>query len=420
MDSEPRGTITASRAGRIAEAAALRQCVHCGLCLTACPTYLELGTEMDSPRGRLHLVKAIEDGSAPLTPEAARHLDLCLGCRACEPACPSGVPYGRILEDARAYMAGRDTDRRRRWRRTALLAVFPHSNRLRLMLLATRIARRLGVWHFAERWSEAAALVPAERSRARLSAPVYPALGRERARVALLRGCVGDVLFADTNAAAVRVLTRAGVSVVVPRAQGCCGALHLHAGERDAARELARRTVHAFPDDVDAVVVTAAGCGAAMKGYAELLADDPLAAAARRFAARVRDVTEYAVGLELPALVRPLRMRATYHDACHLAHAQGVRSAPRELLARIRGLELVSLAESDVCCGSAGSYNLTEPAMARRLRERKIDHIAATGATCVVAANPGCTLQIRAGLAARGLPVRVAHPIELVAEALGS
>jgi glycolate oxidase iron-sulfur subunit len=246
----------------------------------------------------------------------------------------------------------------------------------------------------------------------------HPAVGRERARVGLLAGCVGDALFAGVNAAAVRVLNRAGVSVLVPPGQGCCGALHLHLGDPATARRLASHNLATFPTDLDAVVVTAAGCGAAMKEYGALLEREAGAARARHFAARARDVTEILDELGVPGL-GSLAMRATYHEACHLAHAQGVREAPRRLLAAIPGLELVELAEADLCCGSAGSYNLTEPAMARRLRERKIDRIAATGADCVVAANPGCALQIRAGLAARGLAVRVAHPVELLDEASG-
>jgi glycolate oxidase iron-sulfur subunit len=396
----------------------LRECVHCGLCLNACPTYLELGTEMDSPRGRIYLLKELSEGRLALDREVVRHLDLCLGCRACEPACPSGVRYGSIIEEARAYI---ERCAPRPWperlRRAAILGVFPYPRRLRALLGLAQVARGLGLWPLVTRLVEAAALLPPLRARVPL-AGFHPALGSERARVGLLAGCVGDALFAEVNAAAVRVLTRAGVAVVVPDRQGCCGALHLHGGDPDAAQRLARHTLDAFPADLDAVVVTAAGCGSAMKEYPHLLAGTAAAARARQFAARVRDVTEVLDELMVPPS-RPLRLRATYHDACHLGHAQGVRAAPRRLLASISGLELIELTECDVCCGSAGSYNLTEPAMARRLRERKIDHIAATGATCVIAANPGCALQIRAGLAARGLDVRVAHPVELLDEAYG-
>jgi glycolate oxidase iron-sulfur subunit len=420
---------SSARPQRVADPDRLRECVHCGLCLNACPTYLELGTEMDSPRGRIYLIKGLADGLLTLDREVVRHLDLCLGCRACEPACPSGVRYGSIIEEARAYIE-RTAPRPwlERMRRALILAVFPYRRRLRAVLGLAHVARGLGLWPLVTRFVDAAALIPARAgaptgTRARPTSPdpralrgFFPAHGQERARVGLLVGCVGEALFSEVNAAAVRVLNRAGVAVVIPAEQGCCGALHLHSGDPAGARELARRNLAAFPPDLDAVVVTAAGCGAAMKDYAHLLDGD---AAARRFASRVRDVTELVAELA-PHAGRPLALRATYHDACHLAHAQGVRAAPRQLLAAIPGLELVELGESDVCCGSAGSYNLSEPEMARRLRERKIDHIAASGANCVVVANPGCALQIRAGLAARGLTVRVAHPVELLDEAYGT
>lgn len=417
---------SSARLQRVADPDLLRECVHCGLCLNACPTYLELGTEMDSPRGRIYLIKGLADGVLSLDRDVVRHLDLCLGCRACEPACPSGVRYGSIIEEARAYVE-RAAPRswRERLRRALILAVFPHRRRLRAVLGLAHLARGLGLWPLVTRLVDAAALIPARAgapsgTHARPTSPdprglrgFFPAHGQERARVGLLVGCVGDALFSEVNAAAVRVLNRAGVAVVVPAEQGCCGALHLHSGDPDGARQLARRNLTVFPPELDAVVVTAAGCGAAMKDYAHLLGGD---GAARRFAGRVRDVTELVAELA-PRAARPLALRATYHDACHLAHAQGVRAAPRQLLAGIPGLELVELGESDVCCGSAGSYNLSEPEMARRLRERKIDHIVASGASCVVVANPGCALQIRAGLAARRLAVRVAHPVELLDEA---
>jgi glycolate oxidase iron-sulfur subunit len=391
------------------------------LCLNACPTYLELGTEMDSPRGRIHLIRALSDGSLALDAEVVRHLDLCLGCRACETACPSGVRYGSIIESARAYVE-RHAPRSpwERWRRRGILAVFPHRRRVAALVQLATAARAIGMWGLIERFFDsAAALMPAAHGRPPLAA-YHRAHGPERARVALLTGCVADVLFADTNAAAVRVLTRNGVSVMVPPGQGCCGALHLHSGAPDEARALARRNLDAFPAELDAVVVTAAGCGSTLKEYGTLLADDPVyGARARRLASQVRDVTEFLAGLPAAAPASGAAAKATYHDACHLAHAQGVRDAPRRLLACIPALELVELGEADVCCGSAGSYNLTEPAMARSLRERKIDHIAATGAQIVAVANPGCALQIRAGLAARGLAIRVAHPVELLAEAYG-
>ncbi len=402
----------------VANADELRECVHCGFCLNACPTYLELGTEMDSPRGRIHLLRALSDGTLALDDDVVRHLDLCLGCRACESACPSGVRYGHIFEDARAFIEPRA---RRTWlervQRRALLAIFPYRRRLRTLLALVDVARRLGLWPALARWNEAAQLLPEERSPMPAGA-FHPARGARKQRVALLTGCVAGELFGGVNAAATRLLTRGGASVVVPPGQGCCGALHLHSGDRATARALARRNVEAFSSELDAVVVTAAGCGSTMKEYGHLLADDPrYAERARRFASRVRDVSQVLVGLGLEPPSVSTTTRVTYHDACHLAHAQGVRAEPRRLLSSIPGLELVELEESDVCCGSAGSYNLSEPEMAHRLRERKVDRISASGASCVAAANPGCVLQIRAGLAARGMATRVVHPIELLDEA---
>lgn len=400
---------------RITDPALLNACVHCGLCLDACPTYLELGTEANSPRGRIHLVRAMEDGSLGLDAEVVRHLDLCLGCRACESACPSGVRYGRIIEDARAFVRRRaPRPWRERLRRRLLLAAFPYRRRVRALIALASLARRAGLWGPLSRRLPGAELLPAPAPVPPL-APFTPAGGRERLRVGLMTGCVAGELFGGVNAAAVRQLSRAGAAVVVPAGQGCCGALHLHGGEPQAARALARRVIDAFPADLDTVVVTAAGCGSAVKEYGELLDGDPLyRARARRFAERARDVTELLDALGAVPPGQAPRRRVTYHDACHLAHAQGVRAAPRRLLAAIPNLELIELSEADVCCGSAGSYNLTEPAMARRLRERKVDHILATGAEYVVTANPGCALHIQAGLAARGSAVRVLHPVELL------
>ena len=401
----------------VADPARLRECVHCGLCLNACPTYLELGTEADSPRGRLYLIKELADGAVGLDADVVRHLDSCLGCRACESACPSGVRYGEIIEDVRAYI---ERAAPRTWshrlRRAAILGSFPYPRRMRALLGLAELAHGLGVWPLVTRVVGAAALLP-EPSPSTPPAELYPARGREQARVGLLVGCVAGPLFPAVTAAAIRVLTRRGVAVVVPREQGCCGALHLHNGDPATARRLARTNLEAFGGALDAIIVTAAGCGSTMKAYGELLAGDISAPRAKTFAARVRDVTEFLAERPPAAVRRQAPSRVTYHDACHLAHGQAVRAAPRRLVASIPGVDLVELGEADVCCGSAGSYNLTEPAMARRLRERKIDHIAASGAACVAVANPGCALQIRAGLAARGLAVRVAHPVELLDEA---
>ena len=396
-------------------------CVHCGLCLSACPTYLELGTEMDSPRGRIYLMKGLEDGSLPMTADVARHLDLCLGCRACETACPSGVRYGELIESVRSFVeAQHHRPFGERVRRRLITLVFPHPQLLRALLLPLRFLELVGLLDALRRVSRLLRMLPRLGWWAPLPG-VVPAQGTERQRVGLLAGCVAQVLFAETNRATARVLARNGCRVETPPQQGCCGALYLHAGEREAALECARRNLEAFPDDLDAIVVNAAGCGATLKQYGALLADDPrYAARARAFSAKVRDVTEFLAALPLVQPAHALNARVTYHDACHLAHAQGVRTAPRALLEQIPGLELVELAESDTCCGSAGSYNLTEPAMAQRLAARKAEHIRATGATCVAVANPGCAMQIQAALRRAGMSASVRHPVELLDQAYGS
>jgi glycolate oxidase iron-sulfur subunit len=393
-------------------------CVHCGLCLSACPTYIELGTEMDSPRGRIYLMKALEDGTLGMTPDVARHLDLCLGCRACETACPSGVRYGDLIEAARTFV---EEQHHRplvdRWRRQLITLIFPHPQRLRMLLTPLRLLERLGVLVQLRTLSRWAAMLPRLEAWPPLAA-VTPAQGPERRRVGFVAGCVAQVLFAETNRATVRVLTRNGCSVMTPTQQTCCGALYLHAGKPREALDCARRNIDAFPTDLDAIVVNAAGCGATLKEYGDLLADDPqYAARAQAFSAKVRDVTEFLAALPLIPPHGAVQARVTYHDACHLAHGQGVSEAPRKLLQQIPGLELVELSDSDTCCGSAGSYNLTEPEMAQRLAERKVANIRATAATCVAAANPGCVLQIRAGLRRAGLDIPVVHPIELLDQA---
>ena len=390
-------------------------CVHCGLCLQACPTYVELGTEMDSPRGRIYLMKGLEEGSLPMTSDVARHLDLCLGCRACETACPSGVRYGELIESARSFV---EEQHRRplfdRIRRRMITLLFPRPQLLRSLLLPLRLLEIMGILGAVRRVSAVAAMLPRLGWWSPLPA-VVPAQGAERQRVGLVAGCVAQVLFAETNRATARVLARNGCSVVTPVRQTCCGALYLHAGARGDALECARRNIDEFPSDVSAIVVNAAGCGAMLKEYGILLAADPTyAARARAFSAKVRDITEFLAALPITPPRGTLHARVTYHDACHLAHGQGVRDAPRRLLQQIPGVELLELAESDTCCGSAGSYNLTEPEMARRLGDRKAANIRATGAACVAAANPGCVMQIQASLRRAGVDATVLHPVELL------
>jgi glycolate oxidase iron-sulfur subunit len=391
--------------------AALDACVHCGLCLASCPTYVELGTEADSPRGRIQLVRALADGAVVPTAETTRHLDLCLGCRACETACPSGVPYGRVIESARPMLESR----RPLLARTA--------RRLLASLLTSPVARRIA---FAPARAVAGARILARVPFARYAAALRPrraaalpaaleADGPLRGTALLLRGCVADTLFHDTNVATARLLARAGVRVLAPPDLGCCGALAAHLGVADLATRLAAGVARAARGSgADWIVTNAAGCGAHLRGVAHLLPDDPDAALV---AERSRDALELLDVLGLPAPTGRLDRRVAVHDPCHLAHGQGIRAAPRRLLAAIPGVDLVELAESDWCCGSAGTYNLTEPAMAARLLERKLANVARTGAHVVAAANPGCVLQLRAGAIARGCDVDVAHPIDLLARA---
>jgi glycolate oxidase iron-sulfur subunit len=411
----------------------LLQCVHCGFCLPTCPTYAELGQEPDSPRGRIYLIKALADGRAALTDSLAEHLSLCLGCRACESACPSGVPYGHLIEAGRAELEARRPGSlwRRLVRRAAFDGLLPRPALLRAVARALRGYQQSGLQRLV-RGSGLLQLFPASLAASeRLLPPlppagrggrlpeVVPARGTRRARVGFLHGCVQDAVFRAHNEATLRCLARQGAEVAIPRAQRCCGALHAHAGEPEAARALARDTIAAFEGaGVETVVVNAAGCGAHMKAYGHLLRHDPAwAARGAAFARTVVDVTEFLARAPLIGPLGPLPLRATYHDPCHLAHGQKVRGEPRALLRAVPGLELVELGEAEMCCGSAGIYNLTEPAMAARLLERKMAHVEATGASAVVTANPGCILQIAAGLRARGRDVAVLHVVEVLDQA---
>jgi glycolate oxidase iron-sulfur subunit len=397
-------------------------CVHCGICLPSCPTYRVLGQEMDSPRGRIYLMRAATEGRVGLTPNFRLHMDRCLGCRACETACPAGVPFGRLIEETRGQIERRaPRPLGRRLLGQFLLAVFPERRRLARTLALTRLYqrsglqrlfRRSGLLHRLPRLDAMERLLPPLSGRPvdRLPIETRPWSGPARATVALLEGCVQALLFPEVNRATVRLLARAGYRVVVPEGQGCCGALHLHWGDRAAGRERARRNVAAFAG-ADWIVTNAAGCGATMRDYGHLLGDDPRA---RALAARIRDVTEL-LAEHLPGPRRPVDVTVTYHEPCHLAHGQRVREAPRTLLRAIPGLQLVELKESDLCCGSAGVYNLMEPEIAGHLLARKLDRIAATGAEIVATGNPGCLLQLRRGLGDRGLAIRAYHPIELLA-----
>jgi glycolate oxidase iron-sulfur subunit len=401
----------------------LRACVHCGICLPQCPTYRVLGEEMDSPRGRVYLMRAAAEGRTPLTPGLARHLDLCLGCRACETACPSGVPFGQLLEATRAQLE-RQRVRSPATDRSTLdfaLNLFPNPSRLGSLLGMLRlyqwsgmqaVVRGLGLLAPFRKLQAMESLLP------RLPASPAPlpeltlARGRRRGRAGLLLGCVQRFFYPDVNADTVRLLSAAGWEVVVPREQECCGALHLHAGRLEEFRAMAGRLMGAFGSDLDMIVTNAAGCGSALKEYGHWL-EGPAAAA---FSARVKDVSEALVEAELP--LGELRETVTYHDACHLAHGQRVRSQPRELLKRIPGLTLVELADSDLCCGSAGVYNMLEPGIAQELARLKVERIKESGARIVATGNPGCIMQIAQQCRAEGMVVEVVHPVTLLARAL--
>jgi glycolate oxidase iron-sulfur subunit len=408
------------------DAKLLDTCVHCGFCLPMCPTYQSWGEEMDSPRGRIYLMRALTEGAPSATPSATvvRHFDQCLGCMACVTACPSGVKYDALIEETRAEVehAHRRT-RADRWFRGLIFALFPHPGRLRVAVFFQLLYVKTGLrWLMhkvglarllSPRLANLEALMPPVSLRlltARLP-PTTPAVGRRRARVALLPGCVQRVYFPGVNEATVRVLAAEGCDVVVPD-MGCCGALSVHAGRDQEARRFARAALDVLERaEVDAVVVNAAGCGSSMKEWDRLLPGEPRAAA---MAAKVKDVSEFLVELGPVAPRQPIRVRAAYHDACHLAHAQKVRAQPRALLAGIPGVELVELEASDTCCGSAGIYNLVEPKSAREIGARKVDTVIAAAPELLVSANPGCTLQISMLLRERGLSVRTAHPIEVV------
>jgi glycolate oxidase iron-sulfur subunit len=403
------------------------RCVHCGLCTSSCPTFTELGDENDGPRGRIQLIRAVADGRMALSDRMKRHLELCLDCRACETACPSGVQYGRMIEPFRLAVAESDTrvEKRFDWfRELILLRLFPYADRMRVLLGPVRLMQQAGIFELAERLGllklipgrlgrMIPLLPPPRRSGPRLPR-FLPAVGRKRARVAFFVGCVADAMLRHTHWATIRVLQQNGCDVFVPPGQGCCGAIHFHAGDSLGARKMADANLVAFElDRYDAIVVNHGGCGAMMKEYGHHWRDG-LQPHREKFAAKVRDVNEFLDQLGLIAPSGRIEVDATYHDACHLAHAQGITSAPRRLLAAIPGLRLHDLPESGICCGSAGVYNLNEAEMSDRLVRRKVDNIISTGARIVLASNAGCLMQIDGEIRRRRLPIMVMHPMELL------
>jgi len=410
------------------------RCVHCGYCITTCPTYRTLSLEMDSPRGRIHLIQALTEGRAEPTSRLLGHLDLCIQCRACETACPAGVSFARIMEHGRALVLSRPKAAPRSWRLRASLArsLLPHPGRLRILATFLRLYQRLGL-QWLVRSTRLLKLLPGHLydveqflpplpSKAFKPVPVVePRAGVEPVRrVALLTGCVTPVLYPHLHESTIRVLTRHGCQVLMPPEQTCCGALHLHAGDLEATRELARRNIDVFLAlDVEAVVVNAAGCTSTLKEYAELLKGDPeYAEKAARFAALVKDITEFLAALPLQPVMGFIQARVTYQDSCHLAHAQGITAQPRAILQAIPGLDFVEMERSTDCCGSGGVYNVTQPELSLSLLRQKMKNVEETKAEIVATANTGCMMQLQAGVRRFGPKgTQVAHVVELLDEA---
>ena len=406
----------------------LDRCVHCGLCLNACPTYRELGLEMDSPRGRIYQMVQVANGE-PVTPSYVEHIGLCLACRGCESACPSGVRYGRMVEDARAEIEsqaerGRVAEWIRRFAFGRLLQSRTALTAAGTMLYAyeaiglQRLVRSLGFLNIFGRLGELEQLAPSAEPPFYFSqiGRTFPAIGPRRHRVAFLAGCIANVCFARLNEATVRVLQRNGCEVVIPKEQGCCGALHVHAGLREEARKLARRNIDAvLGGGFEAVITNAAGCGSTLKEYGELLEDDgEYAAKAREFSSLMRDITEFLASIELSRPAGNVDAVVTYQDSCHLAHGQRVRTAPRQLLAAIPGLKLREMPGSDICCGSAGVYNVVQTAMSMQILSSKMDAVRSTGSQIIATANPGCILQLQAGVRLHNTGHRVMHVVEIL------
>jgi glycolate oxidase iron-sulfur subunit len=401
----------------------LSACVHCGLCLQSCPTYLETSSEADSPRGRIVMMKMLHEGDLDQRlPDLRRHLDKCLGCRACETACPSAVKYSELLDVARERMNEARPFLQSSVRR-ALLNALTQPDKLRTLLKAS--AATGGMPAAAGRLlmgdpggTPNAVSLPPPSDTAPLPSVLRP-VGERRARVGMLTGCVMRVLYGDVNSDTAAILVANGCEVLVNQHQQCCGALHGHNGFRDESRRLAKSLIDTFSpfDGLDAIVINSAGCGSSMKEYGTLLADDPIyAEKAAAFASLCKDVSEFLDELGWIAPLKSLPIKSTYHDACHLAHAQKITQAPRNLLSLIPELQLLPMPEADVCCGSAGIYNLTEPNLAKRLQERKVHNIVSSGANVVVTSNPGCLAWIAAGLADRDIPVF--HPVSVLRASL--
>ncbi|WP_376794273.1 (Fe-S)-binding protein [Thermogemmatispora sp.] len=434
----------------------MRQCIHCGFCLPTCPTYALLGVEMDSPRGRIYQMQAVAEGRIAISPEFIEHMYCCLGCRACETACPSGVQFGKLIEAAREQIqleiermeqaptsqppggssaAALESGTTRLLRRAFFDFLLPSRLLLTLFFTTLKVYQRSGLQSlvhatglldlvnalptpFRGQLKTPEALMATARGDLfpRPLPEVTPALGERRYRVGFISGCIMDQVFRDVNEATIRVLAANGCEVITPPQQRCCGALHVHAGEARRGRELARYNIDVFESyHCDAIIINSAGCGSNLKEYGHLLADDPLyAERAAAFSAKVKDISEFLASIDLNREMGEVPLTVTYHDACHLIHGQKIKQQPRRLLQSIPGLRLVELKEADWCCGSAGIYNITNQELAGKLLERKMQHVAATGAQAVVTGNPGCMMQIALGIRERGLKMQVLHPVELL------
>lgn len=408
------------------------KCVHCGFCLQACPTYLETGLETESPRGRIALMKAVNEGRIGITPGVYRHWDLCIQCRACEAACPSGVPYGNLIEAVNSQVE------QIRYRslpvrlagRLALNVILPRQRRLELLALGLRLYQESGLQWAVRKTRILSALAPGlaelemsaptiSKRRLRARGQVIPAAGAARVRAAMFSGCIMPLMHGPQMAAAMRVLARNGCEVEVTKGQACCGAIHSHVGDLPRARDLARQNIDAFENrDVDALVVASAGCGARMKEYGHLLRDDPdYAERAERFGRTVKDIHEFLVDLPFTPPTRGIHKRVTYQDSCHLANAQRITAAPRTLLTSIPGIEFVEMERSNICCGAGGTYTITEREFSLRVLDSKMQRVRETDAELLATANPGCVLQLQYGAKRHGLPVEVKYVTDILDDA---
>ena len=428
MSAEPQHADPKADLGR----SLLDDCVHCGFCLPVCPTYVSWGEEMDSPRGRIDLMRGLSEGKLSWSRTVVTHFDRCLGCMACVTACPSGVRYDQLIEQTRAeieeHYARPLPDRSNR---SLIFSLFPYPGRLAVVAAALRLYTRSGIRRLMhasgllrllpDRLRQLEALAPDGRGTASADLlELTPAVGPRRGRVALVAGCVQRVFFAGVNAATIRTLAAEGFDVHVPRGQGCCGALSVHAGRDKEARRFAKDLIESFEhEDVDAILINAAGCGSTLKEYGRLLEDEPeWSGRAAAFGAKVRDINEFLAGVAPVAKRHPMPLRIAYHDSCHLANAQGIRAQPRMLLLSIPGVELLEIPEGEQCCGSAGIYNLVQPESANEIGARKAANVLSTRADLLASANPGCTLQIQKMLHARGVDLPAAHPIEILDAAI--